>query len=152
MKKIINGILACSIFTMAAMAVMPNCMAADKAADTKVEATTPIVIEADQLDKIAENADKVISVHGTIEAIKYSDKGKLYFLNFNKDYKKSMTVIIKDSVLPEFKKVKIEKIEDFYQGKEVVITGKVIMFKSKPEDAGKPEIDVETPDQIVIKK
>jgi DNA/RNA endonuclease YhcR with UshA esterase domain len=93
------------------------------------------IIPWDQADKYY---GKNVTVEGTIVSTSLGRKGKECFLNFNSDWQQGLTAIIYRN--PEFP----SKPEEFYNGKEVQITGVVQKLY------GKPGIMVNDPSQIQI--
>lgn len=78
------------------------------------------------------------TVEGTIVATR--NTGKACFLNFHENWKKYFTALIFANRFPRFP----DAPETYYRGKTVRVTGKIQDYK------GKPEIIVESPDQIEI--
>jgi DNA/RNA endonuclease YhcR with UshA esterase domain len=74
------------------------------------------------------------------EIISSYNNGKICFLNFHKDYKKYLTLVIFAS---DFKKFP-DKPEKYYLGKKIKVEGRVKEYQ------GRPEIILKTPDQIKI--
>ena len=68
------------------------------------------------------------------------NSGKACFLNFHPNYKRYFTAVIFRSAFSQFP----ANPEDFYYGKEVLVTGTVKKYK------GKPEIILNDPSQIKI--
>src|SRR5262249_3783135 len=68
------------------------------------------------------------------------------FLNSEADYKdaKNFAVFISEAALVKFKEAKIENPKEFYKGKLVRVTGMVVLYRDKPE------IKVDSPDQIAL--
>jgi micrococcal nuclease len=67
---------------------------------------------------------------------------KVCFLNFDKDYKTTFTVVIFASDLPKFP----PKPDQYYRNKKVQVSGTIKEYR------GKPEIILKEPDQINIVK
>ena len=84
------------------------------------------------------------TVEGTIAGTFCNDK--MCFLNFDKDYKKFLSAVILAADFAKFSKaagpaLKAE-LDKMYTGKKVQITGILAEYKSKPADAGRPQISV----------
>ncbi len=74
------------------------------------------------------------------EIVSSYNNGRVCFLNFHKDYKKYLTLVIFAS---DFKKFS-DKPEKYYLGKKVKVEGRIKEYQ------GRPEIIIKTPDQIKI--
>lgn len=72
-------------------------------------------------------AGKYVRVRGKIVSSK--NTGKVCFLNFDKDYRNTMTLVIFSSNFKRFP----DKPEKYYLGKEITAEGRVKMYKGKPE-------------------
>jgi len=70
---------------------------------------------------------KTVTVKGKI--VSTYNSGKACFLNFHPDYKKYFTAVIFRSSFNYFP----SNPEDYYYGKEVLVTGKIKKYKGKPE-------------------
>ncbi len=81
-------------------------------------------------------AGKYVRVKGEIVSSK--NTGKVCFLNFDKDYKNTMTLVIFSSSFKRFP----DRPEKHYLGKNITAEGRVKMYK------GKPEIILGSPEQI----
>jgi len=86
----------------------------------------------------ANHYGKYKTIEGTIVSTKCFPK--VCFLNFDKNYKKTVTVVIFASNLSKFP----SNLDKFYLNKKVQVTGIIKEYK------GKPEIIVNSPDQISI--
>ena len=78
------------------------------------------------------------TVEGTI--VLAHNSGKACFLNFHPNWKKYFTAVIFRSAFSRFP----DNPEDHYRGKKVRVTGYIKEYK------GKPEIILESPEQIEI--
>ncbi|MBI5637425.1 MAG: thermonuclease family protein [Nitrospinae bacterium] len=83
---------------------------------------------------------KTVTVEGLIAATHNS--GKACFLNFDKDYKHTLTLVIFEKRFAAFPK----NPERYYKGKTVRVTGTAIRH------GGRPEIILERPEQIAVLK
>lgn len=79
-----------------------------------------------------------VRVKGVIASSK--NTGKVCFLNFDKDYENTLTLVIFSSNFKRFP----ESPEKYYLGKHAVIEGRIKMYK------GKPEIILGSPEQIRV--
>ena len=95
------------------------------------------IIPWDQADKYY---GKNVTVEGTIVNTAIGKHGKECFLNFNSDWQQGLTAIIFHGDRSKFPPAP----EEFYNGKEVQITGVV------QELQGKPGIILNDPSQIKI--
>src|SRR5439155_7979410 len=76
----------------------------------------------------------------------YQSKGGNVFLNMGgKHPDEAFTVFIPKSAVSAFKDFKV------YEGKVITVSGKIKEYRAKPEDQGKPEIEVNSPSQITSK-
>lgn len=87
-------------------------------------------------------ADKYIGEYIETEGniVSSYNNGKLCFLNFHKDYRQYLTLVIFAS---DFKKFP-DKPEKYYLGKKIRVEGRIKEYQ------GRPEIILKTQDQIVI--
>ncbi|NPE29791.1 thermonuclease family protein [Methanococcoides sp. SA1] len=83
---------------------------------------------------------QVVTVEGTIVQTTKKDDSGIIFLNFHDPYEGYFTVVIWSDDWNRFS----QDPDVMYEGKHVLVTGKVIEYK------GSPEIIVESPSQIVI--
>jgi DNA/RNA endonuclease YhcR with UshA esterase domain len=118
----------------------PDDKATSKPAETpKPEAT----LEASDTDALKAAKDKTVSVHGTISRIAASPSGSVTFINFQGVDRAGFTAIVKKASKEEALKGFGEDGADL-QGKEVTITGPIILYKEKPE------IEIKKADQIKL--
>jgi DNA/RNA endonuclease YhcR with UshA esterase domain len=70
------------------------------------------------------------------------------FLNSQEDFKdaKNFTVFISKEALPKFREAKIDDPAAHFKGKTILVTGKVTLYREKPQ------IAVEGPDQIKVEE
>ncbi|MCX7698309.1 MAG: OB-fold nucleic acid binding domain-containing protein, partial [Candidatus Goldbacteria bacterium] len=113
---------------------------------SKIEIQTSkseIDFKSKQKQKISwKEANKYIGEYIETDGVIVSsyNNGKVCFLNFHKDYKKYLTLVIFAS---DFKKFP-DKPEKYYLGKNVKVEGRVKEYQ------GRPEIIIKTADQIKI--
>jgi DNA/RNA endonuclease YhcR with UshA esterase domain len=81
---------------------------------------------------------KIITVEGTI--IASHNTGKVCFLNFHKNYKQYLSLVIFQSDYAKFK----APVENAYLNKKIQVTGMVKEYK------GRSEIIVNNPEQIQV--
>jgi DNA/RNA endonuclease YhcR with UshA esterase domain len=81
---------------------------------------------------------QIVTVEGQV--VDTYNSGKVVFLNFDEDYRRTFTVVIFPDAWPLFP----QPPEELYRGQWVRVTGRVKMYE------GAPEIIVETPDVIEI--
>lgn len=74
------------------------------------------------------------------EIVSSYNNGKVCFLNFHKDYRQYLTLVIFAS---DFKKFP-EKPEKYYLGKKIKVEGRIKEYRSRPE------IILKTTDQILL--
>ncbi|MEI7640224.1 MAG: thermonuclease family protein [bacterium] len=112
--------------------------------EIKKLALTPVAVEVEVKDGSAsfKDAAKYLNmetkIHGTIVAVK--NTGKVCYLNFDKDYKKYIAVIIFAKNFRKFPQAP----EVYYKNKTVTVSGKVVEYK------GRLEIIVNGPEQLEI--
>lgn len=93
------------------------------------------------LDSIARYEGQTVTVCAKVQSA-YVTKGekKTTYLNFGKPYpNNTFTVVIFEKDLPNFSYAPAEHLKD----KEVCITGKVIMYKGKPEIIAREEKQIQ---------
>jgi DNA/RNA endonuclease YhcR with UshA esterase domain len=95
-----------------------------------------------KLEDVSEHTGDSVSVCGLVADMRYfeNSKNQPTFLNIGNTYpNQKLTVVIWGSVKTQFK----EPIENL-KGKQICITGRIILFKERPE------IVIENPDQIKV--
>jgi DNA/RNA endonuclease YhcR with UshA esterase domain len=83
-------------------------------------------------------AGQEVTVEGTI--VHTYDSGKVTFLNFDEDYRNTLTIVIFPSLYDQFP----DKPAAYFKDKPVQVTGQVKMYE------GSPEIVIEDPAQIQV--
>jgi DNA/RNA endonuclease YhcR with UshA esterase domain len=146
MKKVI---LASAISGLLLLGFAVNVRAEDKPATEKPATSQPAdagqaqVLEASETDALRAAVGKTVSVHGTIGRVAWSPSGSVLFINFQGVDRSGFTAIVKkadkEAALTGFG----EDGGDL-QGKEVTITGPIILYKEKPE------IEIKKADQIKV--
>ncbi|MFH1018446.1 MAG: hypothetical protein V1798_09730 [Pseudomonadota bacterium] len=99
----------------------------------------PLSAETISWEDAAKYVGKEVTVTGTIVAA--NNTGKVCFLNFDKDYKKSLSVVIFAGNFSKFP----PDPEGYYLNKIVEVTGLI------KDHNGTPEIIISGPDRIRIK-
>ena len=95
-----------------------------------------------KLDEVSQHIGDSVTVCGKVVDMRYfeSSKNKPTFLNIGAKYpNQKLTVVVWENVRTQF----TGKVEDL-KDKEVCITGRIILYKEKPE------IVIDTPGQIVV--
>ncbi|MEO6252853.1 MAG: hypothetical protein ABIO79_06090 [Ferruginibacter sp.] len=95
-----------------------------------------------KLDEVSQHIGDSVTVCGVVTDMRYfeNSKNKPTFLNMGARYpNQKLTVVIWESVRTQF----TGKVEDL-KGKEICITGRIILYKEKPE------IVIERAGEIVI--
>jgi len=89
-----------------------------------------------------QEAENYVGAEATVtgDIVRTYDSGKVTFLNFDDDYRNTLTVVIFPSIYERFP----EAPADYFLNQQVEVTGLVKMYE------GAPEIIVESPDQIRI--
>jgi len=89
-----------------------------------------------------QDAESYVGQEVTVEGeiVHTHDSGKVTFLNFDKDYHNTLTIVIFSSLYDAFP----QKPARYFDGHRVRVTGRVKMYE------GAPEIVIEDPDQIEI--
>jgi DNA/RNA endonuclease YhcR with UshA esterase domain len=85
-------------------------------------------------DEAAKMVGKEVTVEFKVQAT--GGSGNRIFLNSEADFRssKNFTVVLEKSAQEELAKAqKIDKPRDYYKGKTIRVTGKVELFKDKPE-------------------
>ena len=86
--------------------------------------------------------DKIVNMNGEILSVNTSRSGKVAFLNFKRDLKKRLTLVIFASALPAFQAAGIEDPLTYFYKKKISIKGKLKKFK------GRYTIVINSPQQI----
>ena len=85
--------------------------------------------------------NETVKVYGTVSGGRWLQSSKFTLLNIDGVYpNSSLTLMIKDEDRSKFSYA----LEEFLKGKKIVVSGKVIEYKEKPE------IIVTEPDQIKV--
>lgn len=127
-----------------AFAVTLACVAplqAQTAAAPAAPATSGDSVDATDSQKLKDSIGKEVKVSGKVVNVGSDSRSGNVFLNFSRDRETGFVVMIKGSVA----KAAGTDLKEKYNGKDVVVTGMVQLFKSKTE------IVVNSLDQIVVK-
>lgn len=107
-------------------------------ASTKSTSTTSDAIEID-VTKASEYEGKLVRICSKVFSTKVLDSNGMTFLNVGDDYPDSpLTVVIYSDKLQNFS----FKPSDYYQGKTICITGRIKIYKGKPEIISNSEHDI----------
>ncbi len=109
-------------------------------------ATSISSINAHNFIRIISNASQYVRVEGKIQDAELTDNSKVVFLNFGKNFNTSLSAIIYNVDFPAFIDAGIDQPEQYFKNKKVVIEGIVRICN------GKPEIIINSPDQIKVLK
>lgn len=102
-------------------------------------------IKATDVETIKKNEGEFVSIIGDVYSTYKAPSGKVRFINFGPDHRSAFTVVIFTSDLNKFTST-VGEPTTYYKGKRVKVEGRIKMYK------GKPEIIVNSPDQIIIIK
>lgn len=100
-----------------------------------------VEIKASDMKTLMKYDGQTIKVKGIIERTQIAASGKVRFLNFGENYKKSLTLVIFTQDLEKFSST-IGEPTTYYNKKKIVVEGTIKLYK------GMPEIIVNSPDQI----
>ena len=95
-----------------------------------------------KLDEVSKHIGDSVTVCGMVSDLRYFENSNKQptFLNIGDKYPNQQLTIV---IWGETRKLFTAKVEDM-KGKEICITGRIILFKEKPE------IVIDRPEQIVI--
>lgn len=102
-----------------------------------------IELSAKDAKTIMLHEGKHATVIGKVMGTHIAKSGKVRFLNFDKDYRTSFTVVIFTGDLDKFTST-IGEPTEYYKDKKVKVTGKVSIYKDKPQ------IIANSPSQIKV--
>lgn len=102
------------------------------------DSTVTKALDASKLSELTKLEDKETSFKGTVAKVFTARGNSLLILNFAKNYKEAATAVLRPANYDKFPDMK--KLE----GKKVVISGKVEMYKDAPE------IVLTKPEQIKV--
>ncbi len=102
------------------------------------------IINANNFVKLISNTSQYVRIQGKIYNSEITDKSKVIFLNFGKNFNTSLSAVIYDINVPSFIDAGINEPGKYFNNKKVVIEG-VIRISD-----GKPEILISSPNQIKV--
>ena len=107
--------------------------------DEKTPPVTPLAEAARQVDK-------EVTVELRVASSRKLSSGQFCFLNSEKDFssRDNFTIAIRGAALEKFAEAGIEKPEEHYRDKTIRVTGKVSLYRERPQ------ILVDDPKQIVV--
>jgi hypothetical protein len=101
-------------------------------------------LQAENLIQLISHTSQYVRVTGIISSIDLSEKSKVIFINFGKNYNTSFSAMIYDENFSSFVSAGIDDPCQYFKNKKVSIEGVVRISN------GKPEIIINSPDQIKI--
>lgn len=98
------------------------------------------------LAEAARRVDQEVTVELRVASSRRLDSGQFCFLNSEKDFSSpdNFTIAIRGAALKKFAAAGIEKPEEHYRDKTIRVTGKVSLYRERPQ------ILVDDPKQIVL--
>jgi len=101
-------------------------------------------IKADNFIQLISHTSQYARIEGEIHDCKITDNSKVIFLNFGENFNTSLSALIYNTNIPAFIDAGIGQPEKYFKNKKVVVEG-IIRISN-----GKPEIIINTPDQIKV--
>lgn len=101
-------------------------------------------INANNFVQIISNTSQYVRIEGKIRNSEITDNSKVIFLNFGNNFNTSLSAVIYNMDIPAFIDAGINEPEKYFKNKKVVVEGIIRICN------GKPEIIVNSPDQIKI--
>lgn len=101
-------------------------------------------LQAENLIQLISHTSQYVRVTGIISSIDLSEKSKVIFINFGKNYNTSFSAMIYDENFSSFVSAGIDDPCQYFKNKKVSIEGVVRISN------GKPEIIIDSPGQIKI--
>jgi len=101
-------------------------------------------INANNFIQIISSTSQYVRIEGKVFDSKLTDNSKVVFLNFGKNFNTSLSAVIYNTNFPAFIDAGIEQPDLYFKNKNVVIEGIVRICN------GKPEIIINSPDQIKV--
>jgi DNA/RNA endonuclease YhcR with UshA esterase domain len=101
-------------------------------------------LQAENLVQLISHTSQYVRVTGTISSIDISEKSKIIFINFGKNYNTSFSAMIHDEDMSSFIAAGIDDPSEYFKNKTVSVEGIVRISN------GKPEMIINSPDQIKI--
>jgi len=107
-------------------------------------ASSNLDLEANNFVQLVSHSSQYARITGTVFNIDVSEKSKIIFLNFGRNYNTSFSAMIYDNVIPVFAMAGIDDPVQYYKNKKVSLEG-IIRISN-----GKPEMVIDSPDQIKV--
>jgi DNA/RNA endonuclease YhcR with UshA esterase domain len=84
-------------------------------------------------EEAARKVNETVTVRMEVKSVGSSKS--VYFLNSKEDYKdeKNFTIFLPAETVKKFKEAKVDDLVKHFKGKTVEVTGKVILYREKPE-------------------
>ncbi len=101
-------------------------------------------INANNFIRIISNTSQYVRIEGKIQNSEITDKSRIIFLNFGKNFNTSLSAVIYNIDIPAFIDAGIDQPDKYFENKKVVVEGIVRICN------GKPEIVINSPDQIKV--
>ena len=101
-------------------------------------------IEASNPVELISNVSRYAVITGKVASVDISDRSKVVFLNFGKNYNTSLSAIIYGNSLHSFLMAGVEDFKNHYKNKIVSVEGVVRISN------GKPEVVIDSPSQIKV--
>ena len=107
-------------------------------------AVNTTIISANNFVRLISNTSQYVRIQGKIYNSEITDKSKVIFLNFGKNFNTSLSAVIYNIDIPSFIDAGINEPAKYFNNKKVVIEGIVRICD------GKPEILISSPSQIKV--
>lgn len=101
-------------------------------------------LEAGNPVQLISHSSQYARITGTVSNVDVSERSKVIFLNFGKNYNTSFSAMIYDNSVPSFVMAGINEPDKYFKNKTVAMEG-IIRISN-----GKPEMVIDSPDQIKI--
>lgn len=101
-------------------------------------------IKADNFVQLISSTSQYVRIEGKICDSEITDKSRIIFLNFGKNFNTSLSAVIYDINVPSFIDAGIDQPDEYFKNKKVVIEGVVRISN------GKPEVIINSPNQIQV--
>lgn len=103
-----------------------------------------LTIKAENLVDVYSHTSQYARIEGEISHCEVTDKSKVIFLNFGRNFNTSLSAVIYNTDIPAFVEAGINEPDKYFANKKVVLEGIVRISD------GKPEVIINTPSQIKI--
>lgn len=101
-------------------------------------------IKAENLVDVISHASQYARIEGKISNCEITEKSKVIFLNFGRNFNTSLSAVIYNTDIPSFIEAGINEPDKYFKNKNVVVEGIVRISD------GKPEVVINTPSQIKV--